>query len=80
MTLQNMQFKFLWTLLLIGQLSFGQTEKHIKVSGTKCSLVPPEGFVVATNFSGFKNPERGASIMINELACTISNICRRLHC
>ena len=54
-------------LLFLGQIAFGQTEKHIKVSGTKCSLVPPSGFVAATNFSGFQNTETGASIMINEL-------------
>jgi hypothetical protein len=68
MTIQNMQFKLLLTLLFIGQLSFGQTEKHIKVPGTKCSMIPPEGFVAATTFSGFQNGEKGASIMINELS------------
>ena len=62
-----MQFSLLLTFLLIGQLSFGQTEKHVKVSGTKCSLIPPEGFLAATSFSGFQNAEKGASIMINEL-------------
>ncbi|KQS92772.1 hypothetical protein [Chryseobacterium sp. Leaf394] len=63
----KMKNRLLLTLLLFGQIAFGQTEKHIKVSGTKCSLVPPSGFVVATNFSGFQNTETGASIMINEL-------------
>jgi hypothetical protein len=62
-----MQIKLLLSVLLIGQLSFGQTEKHIKVPGTKCSLIPPEGFVEATNFSGFQNTDKGASIMIIEL-------------
>lgn len=62
-----MQLRLLLTCLLIGQLSFGQTDKHVKVSGTKCSLIPPNGFVAATSFSGFQNAETGASIMINEL-------------
>ena len=62
-----MQLKFLITFLLIGQFLLGQTGKHIKISGTKCSLIPPDGFIAATNFSGFQNAETGASIMINEM-------------
>jgi len=48
-------------------LTFGQTERLIKVAGTKCSLIPPDNFEPATNFSGFWQVESGASIMINEL-------------
>jgi hypothetical protein len=66
-TPQNMQYKLLLILLLVGHLTFGQTNKHIIVPGTKCSLIPPSGFVAATNFSGFQSAETGASIMINEL-------------
>jgi PsbP-like protein len=62
-----MKNRFLLTLLFFTQITFGQTEKHIKVSGTKCSMIPPNGFVAATTFSGFQNAEKGASIMINEL-------------
>jgi hypothetical protein len=62
-----MKIKLLLTLLLVAQIVFGQTKKLIKVSGTKCSLIPPSGFVTATTFSGFQNTETGASIMINEL-------------
>ena len=62
-----MKIRFLLSLLLFGQIAFGQTEKLTKVSGTKCSLIPPSGFVTATTFSGFQNEETGASIMINEL-------------
>lgn len=67
MTHLNMKIRFLLSLLLFGQIVFGQTEKLTKVSGTKCSLIPPSGFVAATTFSGFQNVETGASIMINEL-------------
>jgi hypothetical protein len=63
-----MQYRLLLAFLLIGQLTFGQTDKHIKVSGTRCSLIPPSGFVATTNFSGFQSLETGASIMINELS------------
>jgi hypothetical protein len=64
---QNMQYRLLLTFLIIGHFTFGQTDKHIKVPGTKCSLIPPSGFVAITNFSGFQSSETGASIMINEL-------------
>lgn len=53
--------------LILGQITFGQTEKLIKVPGTKCSMIPPVGFVASTTFGGFQNAEIGASIMINEL-------------
>ncbi|MGZ8536885.1 MAG: PsbP-related protein [Flavisolibacter sp.] len=62
-----MKIKFLLSFLLLGQLVFGQTEKHIKVPGTKCSIIPPNDFIASTSFSGFQNAETGASIMINEL-------------
>lgn len=62
-----MKLRLLASLLLFGQFVFGQTEKHLKVSGSKCSMIPPGGFVAATTFSGFQNAETGASIMINEL-------------
>ena len=54
-------------LLFLGQISSGQTEILTKVPGTKCSLIPPPGFVASTSFSGFQNAETGASIMIIEL-------------
>lgn len=53
--------------LLGAQIALAQTEKHTKVPGTKCSIIPPAGFVAASAFSGFQNAETGASIMINEL-------------
>jgi PsbP-like protein len=62
-----MKITLLVSLLVFGQIVFGQTEELTKVSVTKCSLIPPNGFVAATTFSGFQNIETGASIMINEL-------------
>jgi hypothetical protein len=62
-----MKNRFLFLFLLLGQIVLAQTEKLIKVSGTKCSLIPPSDFVKATTFSGFQNIETGSSIMINEL-------------
>ena len=62
-----MKSRFFFSLFLLAQLSFGQSDKHIKIPGTKCSLIPPTGFIAAPSFSGFQNPETGASIMVNEL-------------
>lgn len=61
-------------LLILAQISFGQTEKLTKIKGTKCSLIPPKGFVVVTAFSGFQNAEKGASIMINEIPAPYQSI------
>src|SRR5688572_71215 len=69
-----MQFRLLLTFLLVGYFALGQTDKHVKVAGTKCSLVPPNGFVAATNFSGFQNAETGSSIMVNELPAPYQTI------
>jgi hypothetical protein len=62
-----MKIKFLASFLLLGQIALGQIEKYVKVTGTKCSMIPPKSFVVSSNFSGFQNNEKGASIMINEI-------------
>lgn len=52
-------------LTFIAQLANSQTLTSI--TGTKCSLVPPIGFEVAKNFSGFQEVTSGASIMITEM-------------
>jgi hypothetical protein len=62
-----MKLNFLFLLTFIVQVGVAQTDKHVKINGTKCSMVPPNGFSVATSFSGFQNLSTGASIMINEL-------------
>ena len=62
-----MRYLLLLLSLLIGNISFGQTDKHVIIPGTKCSIIPPDGFVLAKSFSGLQNVEIGASIMVNEL-------------
>ncbi|NNV55113.1 PsbP-related protein [Limnovirga soli] len=62
-----MKIRLLVSILAFAQIVFAQTDKLSKVSGTKCSLVAPSGFVAATSFSGFQNIKNGASIVINEL-------------
>lgn len=62
-----MKLALLIILLFTVDSACGQTDNHIKVNGTKCRLVPAKGFVPVTNFSGFQNVEKSASIMINEV-------------
>lgn len=52
-------------------ITFGQdkienklTNEHLNVSGTKVSLIPPKGFIKASNFLGLQQSESGSSIMI----------------
>ncbi len=53
--------------LFVTLAGFAQSAKHVKIPGTKCSLIPPDGFVPASGFGGFQHPENGSSIMVNEL-------------
>jgi hypothetical protein len=69
-----MKHKLLLSFLFLAQIAFGQTEKLTKVSGTKCSLIPPVGFVAAKTFNGFQNTVTGASIMINELPAAYQSL------
>ncbi|WP_285055388.1 hypothetical protein [Pedobacter ginsengisoli] len=66
---------FLLTLFIsFTTVAFGQTAAHKQVPGTKCSLVPPAGFVPATSFNGFQHNESGSSIMITQMAGPYSKI------
>lgn len=62
-----MKLKLLIILLSVTGSCFSQNAQHIKVPGTKCSIVPPAGFEVASTFGGFQNQELGASIVIMEI-------------
>lgn len=43
------------------------TKEHENIAGTKVSLIPPNGFTTANNFSGFQQNESGSSIMVVEM-------------
>jgi hypothetical protein len=71
--MNDMLFRFLFTIVFIlnTYITFGQqvintrpTPEHLSVSGTKVSLVPPNGFEKAANFAGFQQTQSGASIMV----------------
>jgi len=63
----------LFSLLLISIFSFGQTTS-VLIPGTKYSMIPPEGFILSPNFSGFQNIETGASIMIMDIPTSYSSL------
>lgn len=69
-----MNFRLLFACLFIGQIVFGQSGNHSKVSGTRCSIIPPDGFKAASNFSGFQDTATGASILINEIPAPYQSI------
>lgn len=53
--------------LFVTLAGFSQSAQHVKIAGTKCSLIPPENFLPVSSIGGFQHPENGASIMVNEL-------------
>lgn len=61
-------------MLLLVQVCFGQNQALIKIAGTHCSLLPPEGFIVSSDFSGLQQNETGASIMITEIPASYQSI------
>lgn len=62
-----MKIIVLLSLLAVHISTFGQIENAQHIPGTKCSLIPPKGFVLAKEFSGFQNSDIRASIIIIEL-------------
>jgi hypothetical protein len=68
-----MKIKVLLLFIVITNIAFGQIQ-HKPIPGTKYSIVPPEGFVTATNFSGFQNTSIGASIMVTEMPASVQAI------
>ena len=54
---------------LTGQIKISNrlTSEHVNIPGTKISLIPPSGFVKATNFLGLQDDRSGSSIMIIEI-------------
>lgn len=59
---------------LISVLSSAQSSQPISIPGTKCTMIPPEGFTLSNRFSGFIQPSTGASIMLTELPAPYQEI------
>jgi hypothetical protein len=43
------------------------TTEHKQVRGTKVYIIPPDGFINATNFLGFQQSQSSSSIMVTEI-------------
>jgi hypothetical protein len=43
------------------------TSGHINIEGTKISLIPPDGFIKATNFLGVQQNQSGSTIMVLDI-------------
>jgi hypothetical protein len=69
MRLTKILLQIIFTLFLVVAANFlqAQSTQHVLVKGTKCKIVPPKGFVAATNFAGFVDSATQASIMVTEL-------------
>ena len=59
--------KSILTVFLLSLFLFVSGQQHVKLPGTKWSLVPPTGFIVSPSFSGVHNQQLQSSIMINEV-------------
>ena len=74
---QNLHMKqiLLFAICLVtSSIIFGQskntnalTAEHINIEGTKVSLIPPAGFLRATNFLGLQQSQSGSSIMVLDI-------------
>ena len=65
---------FFSILILLGTSVFSQTPDHLPIPGTRCSIIPPSGFVAAPNFSGFQQDDAQSTIMVTQLAAPYSKI------
>lgn len=68
-----MNRNFILFLFLVFNLSFGQNTP-VLIPGTSYSMVPPEGFVVSANFSGFQNNETGSSIIVADFPASYAEL------
>lgn len=54
------------------------TSNHQNITGTKISLIPPKGFLKATNFLGLEQTQSGSSIMILDIPGPFSEVSKGL--
>ena len=62
-----MRFRLLFLALFLGPVTFGQGAQ-VRIPGTNCSLIPPEGFVLSREKSGFIDSAAAASVVVGEVA------------
>lgn len=61
-------------LIFCSSFLYAQTGKPVLIPATKCSMVPPQGFVLSNSFSGFQETGSGSSIMISEIPSEYAGI------
>lgn len=44
-----------------------KTSRHVQIPGTSFFIIPPPGFIQASHFHGFQQPETGSSILVAEI-------------
>lgn len=62
-----MAIRLIAFFLVAFNFSYAQIDQRTIIPGTKCSMIPPNEFELAENFSGFQNADTGSSIMIVEM-------------
>lgn len=67
---------FFYTCTTQGQIVVENslTSEHRSVPGTRVSLIPPNGFEKATNFTGFQQTQSGSSIMVVSIPGPVEKI------
>lgn len=73
-------FLFIYTSLVFSQdtLNTSSISTHKEVRGSKIKMIPPDGFLVASNFKGFQDAASNASIMILDTPRSYSETCQGL--
>jgi len=61
---------------LLGQTTINNTltSDYINIVGTKISLIPPNGFIKATNFLGLQQTQSGSTIMVLDIPGLFSEV------
>jgi hypothetical protein len=59
---------------IAGAFAVPATAERIAVPGTRVSLEPPDGFVLAERFPGFGHRASGASIMVTEMPAPVDEV------
>jgi hypothetical protein len=67
-----MKLTFVFLYILTTVTAFAQTNERQSVPGTRISMIPPSGFSLSTNFSGFEYQPAGSSIFVAEIPGPIS--------
>lgn len=74
--ISTLTFFFFIIMSTFGQVKIENTltNEHKWVLGTKISIIPPKGFVKASNFLGFQQNNSGSSIMVVDIPGPFSEI------